>query len=748
MTDLLELHPGKERPYIPLELARSRIEELTTDLTAMKERHMVAIKQLTSSYENLANENRDVFQRKLDLAKNRAKEAISSHKMVIEKLIADKKKLAEERKLLRAEFVKRGSDIALLQEEKKKTMAATEAAEAELASLKTHSVAAKEKEQELKSIIAENTTKMAALESELEARQAESLSLGQQLVASQEEVKVLRQKLADKGVVSLEDTSISNTTNPYLDDGRASLQAEKMRLVKEIAQKESEVESAKKHLADEEARLKKKAEDFKRQKLEFSEKDTERDALAKKFHLDKRSATEGKAHKLAKADYEKIKTMCELQVSNLALRTEIQEAATFHSDKKKERTKLVEEKKVLEEKQSSSKDDKAKLESLKAQIAKLVDELAANMKVHNEKKAIFQQKEKERKEISAEFGFDAFKDEDGKTRKLKSEDRKELAKMCDLFSESQAMAKELKHIKETFDREKADVKALVRSVQEKQEYIKLLKSQLAEIDRKLDNAGLSSSSETALSVVPSPNGAHESAVAALAEVGALEQEKRVLSEQLLVMKDAKSRLTGEINAKDSEIAKLREEIQKLVNLGDDPEGRTKILQDQIERFSEETEAKVAEITKLRAHIEELEGLNAKEKIDTPYTDGDKAAHEQIKRLEVEILQLKAKSPGGEAGQAGSTAVSTEVNQKEILELQRQLQIAEERVQAKENEIVSMRKAMSSQEVPEMTNEDIRSMKEELASLKEHKVSRVWDVSMHERCSPSLIICYPFHGCKN
>lgn len=82
---------GEEKSYIPLDLAKVRVQDLANELASMKRRHLSVIDKITKTYEELATENRDSYQDIIDQVKERANRAIKSHKKTIIQLAKDKK---------------------------------------------------------------------------------------------------------------------------------------------------------------------------------------------------------------------------------------------------------------------------------------------------------------------------------------------------------------------------------------------------------------------------------------------------------------------------------------------------------------------------------------------------------------------------------------------------------------------------------------------------------------------------------
>lgn len=49
---------GEEKVYIPLDLAKQRIEQLTKEMHGMKTRHLEVINEIAQSYAKISEENR------------------------------------------------------------------------------------------------------------------------------------------------------------------------------------------------------------------------------------------------------------------------------------------------------------------------------------------------------------------------------------------------------------------------------------------------------------------------------------------------------------------------------------------------------------------------------------------------------------------------------------------------------------------------------------------------------------------
>jgi hypothetical protein len=103
VQDLTKIAADGPTAYIPLEVAKRRVGELASSLTAMKRHHLEVLEQVTATYEALNTENRKVFQATLDTVKRKATIAVEGHQESSHKLAEQKKELQAQQTTLTAE---------------------------------------------------------------------------------------------------------------------------------------------------------------------------------------------------------------------------------------------------------------------------------------------------------------------------------------------------------------------------------------------------------------------------------------------------------------------------------------------------------------------------------------------------------------------------------------------------------------------------------------------------------------------
>jgi predicted nucleic acid-binding Zn-ribbon protein len=148
---------------------------------------------------------------------------------------------------------------------------------------------------------------------------------------------------------------------------------------------------------------------------------------------------------------------------------------------------------------------------------------------------------------------------------------------------------------------------------------------------------------------------------------------------------------------------LKRDLEAFLAVGDDPDARGKLLGEQLAALRVETESKSGEITQLQ------------------------------KDLEATRLQLTSGGGGGSGGVDGGGGAGV-TSDAEVSDLRGRMSSAEgrassaeETVRSRDEEIGSLKRAMASTEVPELTNTDIRTLKSEREGLQRSKTQLAGDL---------------------
>lgn len=100
-SELDDIMLEKERTYIPLQIAKARMESLTVEMRQMKAKHLTLIDEITTKYEKMNGEARESFQKVLDEVKIRAASRIQENRQIIlqlrEEIIAIQEKHENEK---------------------------------------------------------------------------------------------------------------------------------------------------------------------------------------------------------------------------------------------------------------------------------------------------------------------------------------------------------------------------------------------------------------------------------------------------------------------------------------------------------------------------------------------------------------------------------------------------------------------------------------------------------------------------
>mmetsp|Transcript_45484 Transcript_45484/g.89458 ORF Transcript_45484/g.89458 Transcript_45484/m.89458 type:complete len:1147 (-) Transcript_45484:1470-4910(-) len=672
-----EFKDGEEKSYIPLDLAKTRVQELATELAAMKQRHLGVIEKITNTYEELATENRDSYQEIVDQVKARASKAIQSHKKTILQLAKDKKKAKEDaeaaQKQLAEEKASVEEAIASTEEVKQETLKkmkeikiqmAQNNAELKAATDERDSlVEAKDKAEarvseleEKEQLLEQETAKVVELEKQLE----DLKSSHTQLAEKAEQVQADSNQSAGAADAAIaEEVSKLKAAVTHLEQENAALKAggatvaaapvaaapaaasgEKVDVgpIKElIGELEKELTATK----EEEEALKPQVALFKQKKEQYKVEEAKRNSVLGQWDLDKLTEEDGTPKKLNPEDYAKLKTMCDLYISNLELRNNCEAAKKFHEVKKAERASIAEEKKSVDAEVANNPENeelKAKVAELEAKLAATEQELRANIPKFNGLKKEYQDKEKERTGIMSEFGLDKIKDEEGNPKKMGSEDRKVLLEVCQFSETSQQAAAELKALH-------AELTSRNAALKERKAASAALEAEVEGLKQKLSDA----ESNGVVAVVQPTLAAAPSAVATvvgnaedsqqlkekIAEVSRLQDKIKILETQLETQNEMQNE-AGKLSADAKEHAKaLQEKLaaqfsEKTANLeqqstqaledaknAEQKAAQLQELLDQEKQEREEKEKALEEATKALENIKEtsadavskVEGLN-------------------------------------------------------------------------------------------------------------------------------------------